>query len=122
MTDYSKMTPEQLEQMKARGGDGKGISGTIKSFIDPAGRKQADAATAELDKRRKEAEAAAAAAEAERKRQAEIKKKAKCDITAENPAGICFNKKGGKIEAFAKGGMVRGDGAAQRGKTKGRMC
>jgi hypothetical protein len=32
------------------------------------------------------------------------------------------NKKGGKIPAFKKGGLVgRGDGCAQRGKTKGRM-
>ena len=32
------------------------------------------------------------------------------------------NKKGGKIPAFKKGGFVgRGDGCAQRGKTKGRM-
>ena len=35
--------------------------------------------------------------------------------------------KGGKVQAYAKGGMVssassRGDGIAQRGKTKGRMC
>ena len=42
-------------------------------------------------------------------------------------------KKGGKVKAYAKGGMVsssskpstassRGDGIAQRGKTRGRMC
>jgi hypothetical protein len=32
------------------------------------------------------------------------------------------NKKGGKIPAFKKGGLVsRGDGCAQRGKTKGRI-
>ena len=35
--------------------------------------------------------------------------------------------KGGKVKAYAKGGVVssassRGDGIAQRGKTKGRMC
>jgi hypothetical protein len=35
--------------------------------------------------------------------------------------------KGGKVKAYAKGGSVssassRGDGIAQRGKTKGRMC
>jgi hypothetical protein len=35
-------------------------------------------------------------------------------------------KKGGKVKAYANGGSVsassRGDGIAQRGKTKGRMC
>jgi hypothetical protein len=32
------------------------------------------------------------------------------------------NKKGGKIPAFKKGGMVtRADGCAQRGKTRGKM-
>jgi hypothetical protein len=36
-------------------------------------------------------------------------------------------KKGGKVKAYAKGGSVssassRGDGIAQRGKTRGRMC
>jgi hypothetical protein len=30
-------------------------------------------------------------------------------------------KKGGKVKAYAKGGSVRGDGCAQRGKTKGRF-
>lgn len=29
--------------------------------------------------------------------------------------------KGGAVKKYAKGGMVRGDGCAQRGKTKGRM-
>jgi hypothetical protein len=38
-----------------------------------------------------------------------------------------FMKKGGKVKAYAKGGAIkssasaRGDGCAQRGKTKGRM-
>ena len=41
--------------------------------------------------------------------------------------GVPGMKKGGKVKAYAKGGMVssassRGDGIAQRGKTKGRMC
>jgi hypothetical protein len=31
-------------------------------------------------------------------------------------------KKGGKVKAFAKGGSVRGNGIAQRGLSKGRMC
>jgi hypothetical protein len=30
-------------------------------------------------------------------------------------------KRGGKVKKYAKGGSVRGDGCAQRGKTKGRM-
>lgn len=30
-------------------------------------------------------------------------------------------KCGGKVKGYAKGGMTRGDGIAQRGKTKGRM-
>jgi len=30
-------------------------------------------------------------------------------------------KKGGKVKKMASGGMTRGDGLAQRGKTKGRM-
>ena len=30
-------------------------------------------------------------------------------------------KCGGKVKRYAKGGMTRGDGIAQRGKTKGRM-
>jgi hypothetical protein len=30
-------------------------------------------------------------------------------------------KKGGKVKAYAKGGSVRGDGCATKGKTKGRM-
>lgn len=30
-------------------------------------------------------------------------------------------KKGGKVKKYAKGGSVRGDGCAQRGKTKGAM-
>lgn len=37
-----------------------------------------------------------------------------------NPAGDTF-KKGGKVKKMASGGKVRGDGIAQRGKTKGRM-
>lgn len=37
-----------------------------------------------------------------------------------NPAGDTF-KKGGKVKKMASGGMTRGDGLAQRGKTKGRM-
>jgi len=42
-------------------------------------------------------------------------------------AGSLQMKKGGKVKAYAKGGSVssassRGDGIAQRGKTKGRMC
>lgn len=36
-------------------------------------------------------------------------------ITSE---GLCG---GGKVKKYAKGGMTRGDGIAQRGKTKGRM-
>jgi hypothetical protein len=51
-----------------------------------------------------------------------------------NVLGPAFNdmrstamKKGGKVEAYAKGSSVssassRGDGIAQRGKTRGRMC
>jgi hypothetical protein len=51
-----------------------------------------------------------------------------------NVLGPAFNdmrstamKKGGKVKAYAKGGSVssassRGDGIAQRGKTRGRMC
>jgi hypothetical protein len=31
-------------------------------------------------------------------------------------------KKGGKVKKMASGGMTRGDGLAQRGKTKGRIC
>jgi hypothetical protein len=31
-------------------------------------------------------------------------------------------KCGGKVKKYAGGGKVRGDGIAQRGKTKGRMC
>ena len=44
------------------------------------------------------AKAAAIAAAAESKRKAEIAAKAKCPVTEENPAGICFNKKGGSIK------------------------
>lgn len=32
-----------------------------------------------------------------------------------------FFKKGGKVKGYAKGGVTRADGCAQRGKTKGRM-
>lgn len=40
-------------------------------------------------------------------------------LLPENPA----MKRGGKVKPFAKGGSVtRGDGCAQRGKTKGRNC
>lgn len=49
-----------------------------------------------------------------------------------NPMDMYWNKmagmkKGGKVKSYAKGGTVssaskRGDGIAQRGKTKGRMC
>ena len=42
------------------------------------------------------------------------------------PDDIVTRKKGGSINTYAKGGSVsasrRGDGIAQRGKTKGRMC
>ncbi len=38
----------------------------------------------------------------------------------QDEAGVEF-KHGGKTHAYAKGGSVRGDGCAQRGKTKGRM-
>jgi hypothetical protein len=37
-----------------------------------------------------------------------------------NPMGDKY-KKGGKVKKMASGGMARGDGLAQRGKTKGRM-
>ena len=30
-------------------------------------------------------------------------------------------KRGGKVKCYAKGGSVRGDGCATKGKTKGRM-
>ena len=43
-----------------------------------------------------------------------IKKKA-----APKPAA---KKMGGGSMKYASGGKVRGDGIAQRGKTKGRMC
>ena len=42
------------------------------------------------------------------------------------PDDIVTRKKGGMIKKYAKGGSVsassRGDGIAQRGKTKGRIC
>lgn len=31
-------------------------------------------------------------------------------------------KCGGTVKKYAKGGSVRGDGAAQRGKTRGKVC
>ena len=33
-----------------------------------------------------------------------------------------FKKNGGSVKGYKSGGKVRGDGIAQRGKTKGRMC
>ena len=47
------------------------------------------------------------------------------EANKQNAAGDTY-KKGGKVKAYANGGSVsasrRGDGIAQRGKTKGRMC
>lgn len=44
------------------------------------------------------------------------------DTDTFNPeSDVAAYKKGGKVKAYAKGGSVRGDGCAQRGKTKGRM-
>lgn len=39
------------------------------------------------------------------------------------PGGMPTMRKGGKVKKMAKGGMAskRGDGCAQRGKTKGKM-
>jgi hypothetical protein len=44
----------------------------------------------------------------------------------EDESGIDFGR-GGKVKKYASGGMVgkassRGDGIAQRGKTKGKVC
>lgn len=38
-----------------------------------------------------------------------------------NRKNVVFTRNEGVTEKYAKGGMVRGDGCAQRGKTKGRM-
>lgn len=84
----------------------------------------------------RKASAAEALAEAERQRlakEAADKEAARLEamrraggnadrVTADNPAGLDFNKaKGGVIKAYAKGGIVRArDGIAAKGKTKGR--
>ena len=42
------------------------------------------------------------------------------------PDGVYSHKRGGAVKKMASGGSVsasrRGDGIAQRGKTRGRMC
>jgi hypothetical protein len=50
----------------------------------------------------------------DKKKQDVLNKKAKatCEKTEANPAGLCF----------AKGGSVRGNGKAQRGLTRGKLC
>lgn len=67
-----------------------------------AKRKDVSATQAEEERQRKADAEAAAAAKAEAARKA-----------AEDKV---------KEIRFAKGGMVRGDGAAQRGKTRGKVC
>lgn len=78
------------------------------------GRNGKNASAEQLKKQeaRDKAEAARRKAEddAENERQKAIKDKSR--VTDTNPAGI----------QFKKGGMVRGDGAAQRGKTRGKVC
>lgn len=160
MTDYSKMTPEQLEKMKAAAAERKGWKGSIADFVDPSTRKNADAATAELERRRKQAEQdakEAAEIEAAKKAVSQFKFKSGGCVTKKAQGGTIFPpgqdmtdvspedvrdakrrkketeeydkrmpmpkpRKDKEVSKFASGGSVRGDGAAQRGKTRGKMC
>jgi hypothetical protein len=45
----------------------------------------------------------------------------RAEINAANAMREAGMKKGGKVKKMAGGGCARGDGVAQRGKTKGRM-
>jgi len=88
----AEVTDEELQLQVDRAAGRKGFAGKVADVFDPSTRKNAEAAKKELEERRKKRQAAPAAPAA--------------------PA---------KEFVFKKGGSVRGDGAAQRGKTRGRM-
>lgn len=87
------ISDEELQIRADRVARRKGFAGKVADLFDPTARKNAEAAKKELEVRRKKREAAPAA-----------------------PAAPV------KEFVFKKGGTVRGDGVAQRGKTRGRIC
>jgi hypothetical protein len=87
-------TDEELEVLRSRAAGRTGLKGKIADMFDPMTRKRAVEAEEEI-----------------KRRQAERNKPA-APVAPAAPA---------KEFVFKKGGMVRGDGCATKGKTKGRF-
>lgn len=84
-------TDEELEIVRSRAAGRTGLKGKLSNLIDPGTQQRANEAAAEMRRR---------AMEQQKPKEA--------------PAAP-------KEFVFKKGGLVRGDGCAQRGKTRGRM-
>lgn len=101
MGDTAKMSDEELQKQQDSAKARTGLLGKVADFFDPTTRKNADAAAVEAKRR-----AAQKAADEKAATETEAAK-----------------KKVGEI-GFARGGAVkakRGDGIAQRGRTRGKV-